>query len=115
MTIASPKNRLTPPAIRQPVCGACGIDKKAMPTVRKTGETAQNNQNLPLEIPSYVICGVEGFIAFTRPRSTAELSRSRRKPSADEAQPQRISQGSRKQRGWWLAAQVLGLGNSIRS
>jgi hypothetical protein len=115
MTIASPRNKLTPPAIRQPACAACGIDKKAIPTVRKTGETAQNSQNLPLEIPSYVICGVAGFIAFTRSRSTAELSRTRRKPSADEAPQQRISQGSRKQRGWRLAAQVLWLGNSILS
>ena len=36
----------------------------------------------------------------------AELSRSRREPSADEAREQRISQRLRKQEGRWLSAQV---------
>ena len=63
MSIANPKNMLTPPASRQPMCS---MKRKPIPTVKKTGETAQLNQYLPLEIPSYVISGVEEFIAFTR-------------------------------------------------
>jgi hypothetical protein len=60
-----------PPASRQPVCA---MNKKKQPATRKTGETAQLNQNLRLEIQSYIIRDVEAFIAQTRPNDPSSAT-----------------------------------------